>query len=77
MNLFQKDKNKQINLLPSNVYEFIVVSSILGIVSIEFYLKYINNSYGYKSCIFTLIILILITLILLLIIKLIIFFKNK
>ncbi len=70
MNLFQKDKNKQINLLPSNVYEFIVVSSILGIVSIEFYLKYINNSYGYKSCIFTLIIL-------LLIIKLIIFFKNK
>ena len=70
MNLFQKDKNKQINLLPSNVYEFIVASSILGIVSIEFYLKYINNSYGYKSCIFTLIIL-------LLIIKLIIFFKNK
>ena len=72
MNLLQKqkDKNKQIKLLPSNVYEFIVVSSILGIVSIEFYLKYINNSYGYKSCIFTLIIL-------LLIIKLIIFFKNK
>ena len=52
----KKNTNKKVKILPSNIYEFIVATSILSIISIELYLKYISNSFGYKSFIFLIVI---------------------
>ncbi len=65
----KKNTNKKVKILPSNIYEFIVATSILSIISIELYLKYISNSFGYKSFIFFIVCLIVIFLMSLLIIK--------